>query len=152
MCICVVFLIKIIQASLNFQVFGSCLDLEKTSLGLHPGLQANPMHREDGSVYIETRHIIPQNNHNPETFILQENSQRHRPKTGKHCSSQLQAQNSPTHGSVAAFISWRLESLGSSSRSQIKHINSSCRNYYEFFVLLTWRIMSMDDKFPKGPC
>lgn len=34
------------------------------------------MHKENGSVYIETSHIIPKHNPNPETFILQESSQR----------------------------------------------------------------------------
>lgn len=37
------------------------------------------MHVENGSVYIETSHIIPPNNLNPKTFILQEYSQRQRP-------------------------------------------------------------------------
>lgn len=33
----------------------------------------------------------------------------------------------------------------------MKHFNSSLRNYYEVFVLLTWNIVSTDDKFLKGP-
>lgn len=33
------------------------------------------MHVEKGSVYIETSHIILKNNLNPETLVLQENSQ-----------------------------------------------------------------------------
>lgn len=32
----------------------------------------------------------------------------------------------------------------------MKHINSSLRNYYEVFVLLTWSSVSTDDKSPKG--
>lgn len=32
----------------------------------------------------------------------------------------------------------------------MKHINSSLRNYYEFFVLLTCSIMSTDDKSPRA--
>lgn len=75
--VCLVFLITIMQAKSTISSSWVMPWPKWISLGSSPELQINLVHAENGFVYIETSHIILKNNLNPETFILQEKSQRH---------------------------------------------------------------------------